>query len=587
MQPEYDPFGYGSEANKPPGGYTVGNILHGRFLIEEDLSDAALGGGFAAIRAKDLKEYCREVVLKISVPLPDRLDSEGPSLVEVATGLNRLSHPNIEEFLESGRFPDGRPFAVSPIYSAAMRLDQLAIPEKRLELAAIGQLVEQISDGMGAAHSKGILHCDLRPANILVPEGEIGTNAIKIVNFGSGWPVDCRGESLNRLPPGAESLHYAAPELLVALGHRSPASDVYSLAVLVYRMVTGGVPFAGNERRSQLTAINDGSPEPPGNERTDLSAHATELILAGLQFEPALRPQNIQDYGLRLANALDPPRGIIVQTEPAAADSYPEPAELEPVPIVDPERAPLFEAYIAKAVEQTHLAPRPAISGRTLAWVLIILLIVGSLSIPIVQAVLKNGPPPARIEPKTVRVMSKDVNFRLKYWLEAGPASHQDPTGDGAADHLAFAASAHGEAYVLDEFTGDDGRPAYRLVFPAPGSVTIEAEAENVTRADLGPSAGLVWIVWTTATDNDLRSIVASAARDGYISNDESRRRLRHFLERNRNLGVTERSDPATGQTLLEGSTGKIVYRLDLREGRSRRPTTDRSVEGHLVPPMQ
>ncbi|MCC7307359.1 MAG: protein kinase [Acidobacteria bacterium] len=587
MQPEYDPFGYGSEANKPPGGYTVGNILHGRFLIEEDLSDAALGGGFAAIRAKDLKEYCREVVLKISIPSPDRLDAEGPSLVEVATGLKRLSHPNIEEFLESGRFPDGRPFAVSPFYSAAMRLDQLANPEKRLELAAIGQLVEQISDGMGAAHSKGILHCDLRPANILVPEGEIGTNAIKIVNFGSGWPVDCRGESLNRLPPGAESLHYAAPELLVALGHRSPASDVYSLAVLVYRMVTGGVPFSGNERKSQLTAINDGSPEPPGNERTDLSAHATELILAGLQFEPALRPQNMQDYGLRLANALDPPRGIIVQTEPAAADSYPEPAELEPAPIVDPEPAPLFEAYIAKAVEQTHLAPRPAISGRTLAWVLIILLVVGSLSIPIVQAVLKNGPPPARIEPKTVRAMSKDVNFRLKYWLEAGPASHQYPTGDGAADHLALAASAHGEAYVLDEFTGDDGRPAYRLVFPAPGSVTIEAEAGKATRADLGPSAGLIWIVWTTATDNDLRSIVASAARDGYISNDESRRRLRHFLERNRNLGVTERSDPATGQTLLEGSTGKIVYRLDLREGRSRPPTTDRSVEGHLVPPMQ
>ncbi|MCC6328337.1 MAG: protein kinase [Acidobacteria bacterium] len=589
MQPEDDRFGPRLELNGPPDGFAVGTVLYGRFLIEKDLSDPSMGGGFTSLRVKDLKEYCREAVLKISVSSPEGLDTEGPTITDVAAALNRLAHPNLEDFHETGRFANGRPFALTSVYDTATPLNRFAAEDRRLELSVIAQLVGQIVSGLGAAHAKGILHCDLRPANVLVPEGDLEQNSLKIINFGSAWPVDARGESLCRLRPGAESLHYAAPELLVALGHRSPVSDIYSLAVLIYRLVTGVLPFAGDERKSQLNAIHGGLPEPPGDRRTDLSSQAWGLILAGLQFEPALRPQHIQDYGRRLRDALSPPRGIIVRADgpQQIAGSSHETDGPASSKIAESEPAPLFEKYIASTATAVTSAGRPGISERTLAWGLIILLIAGSLSIPIVQIALKGRTEAAQIEPAPSRPPIRKTGFRLRYWFESSRLPFRDTPGpdSGTGDRLVFVADAGGEAYIFSEFNGDDGRPSYRLIFPASGQVAADASTgpEKAARAAAVPSAGLIWIVWMPGVDNDLRSILAAASPEGNITTDDGRRLLRHFLERNRGLGLTERSDPSTGEMSLEGSAGKIVYRLDLDAAGSQRRPAGPGEQGRLV----
>lgn len=556
-------------------GRIIGHILHERFLVERDLTDQSLGGGFSAFLVKDLKNYCREAILKLSRSVPDDSGADGPSLKEVSDALARLRHPNIEEIVETGRFADGRPFILTPPY-AATSLDGLIAPGKRLELEGIAQLVEQVADGLSAAHSKGVLHCDLRPANILVPAGEIGANDIRIVNFGSAWPLDVRGESLVNVASGSDSLHYAAPELLVKLGHRSTASDIYSLSVLVYRLVTGTIPFEALDRAGLLDLINAGRPVPPTEMRTDLSDEAEKLVLAGLDFEPARRPQDVGEFALRLVRMLRPPKGLPLLEVPVIVD------EVEPEPPKPEARKMILEqprvlTPIAETRDRHPAYPasqRPPVSDRAVAWALIILLMAGALSIPIGQTFLREKTTAAAVDTMADRPAEDTEPHRLRYWFEPkGGAPYQHYSSGGASEQVAFASDSPGHAYVFYEFAGGDGRPSYEMRFPAADATEaakgVEANKPVKPSTPLGvqqPKA--IWIVWTAGRNSDLESVLGHV-KDGAIADDDDRRRLRHFLERNRNLRVQMSIDQQTGQTILECSGDRIVHRIELSESRS------------------
>ncbi len=578
MQHHNSPNADGSDAATSGGGSLVECILHGRFLVQEDLTDVSLGGSFTVVAVKDLKRYCRAATLKLSPPPPEGVQADGPSLAEVAEVLRRLSHPNIEEVLETGCFPDGRHYILTePNCSAS--LGELLAPDRRLEISGIAAIVEQVADALGIVHSKGILHCDLRPSNILVPEGDIGANPVTIINFGAGWPVDARGEGLCRVRPGTESLFYAAPEMLVTLGHRSPASDTYALAVLAYRLVTGDLPFAGTEREDLLKAINAGTMASLTHKRTDLPERAAALIRAGLEFEPASRPRNIAEFGRGIARSLEIPQVISIQTGPHAAA---QPVAMPPQDIgvekaSEPE--PEQEWSLTENEAEVDLAKpssiRPTLSDRTISWALIILLMAGALAIPIGQLIMKGET--KTLPAETFEVLpqrNRPVN-KLRYWLKTHipVTSSFHGVGDiGVPEELEFASESKGETYIFTEVTGPDGRPAYRLVFPGsdkPNIAELSETGQRLTTVSLrrgGSVENFIWIVWTPGADDDLRSILASVPADGMIDNGDDRRRLRHFLERNRGVRVTESRDPATGQAVLEGSGDRIVFRIDPNE---------------------
>jgi hypothetical protein len=186
----------------------------------------------------------------------------------------------------------------------------------------------------------------------------------------------------------------------------------------------------------------------------------------------------------------------------------------------------------------------------------------GALSIPIGQTFLKDTTQAAPIEPIAARAPARGSVYRLRYRLEdqaAGSAAYERERG---ARQLAFAADPAGEAVVLSEFSGDDGRPAYRLLFRSSPSA---GQSEKPTVAVPLPSTGPVWIVWAPGRDSDLEGMLASASKDGLIADDD-RRPLRHYLERNRGLRITEDRDPSTGQTVLTGSGERIVYRIEPEE---------------------
>jgi serine/threonine-protein kinase len=150
----------------------------------------------------------------------------------------------------------------------------------------------QIADALGAGHARGVVHCDLRPANVVLTADGIA----RLVDFGAArTPGDAP------LPTGAaDVLAYMSPEHL--RGHVDARSDVWSLGVMLYEMLTGFRPYEAADREALLRAIRVGEVPSIGERRPDVPDPLIDLVHRCLALDPALRPEN----GRALLAALQP-----------------------------------------------------------------------------------------------------------------------------------------------------------------------------------------------------------------------------------------------------------------------------------------
>lgn len=540
----------------------IGGILFERFLVEEDISDPTLAGGFSAFVVKDIPNYCRRVVLKIVNRVEPEPIPTGPSFRHVCDVLMQLGHPGVEGVAETGTLFDGRPFALMSSHGLPS-LAELVAGDRRLPREQAAAIVGEVSETLGALHRRGILHCDLRPENILISSGT-GSRTFKLANFGSAWPIDVRGERLAKLADGDGGLFYAAPELLTTLGHRSHVSDVYSLAVLAYRLLSGSLPFAADDRDDLLRMIHAGEPDRLTLHRTDISDDCEEIIFSGLQFEPAYRPQNIEEFGTRLVRALDPPRGIArpTETEGAASGAAEKEVASEPRALLSSEQLATLAERSAETVPDLvftsfQTAPKPRnVSDRAIAWTLIGLLLAGAASIPIAQ--LLRGPAAKASEPGTVLARSpEDRSARaVRYKFDQ---NRSEAPGKMMANQVELVCDSPGNLYLFNEFTDATGNVGFRRQDLGTGASAVAAGSTIKTSfGDLSSSNG-VWIVWTASQNPELEQIKAG---EGTIGTERARD-LRHYLERNRNLRLSIESAGGAG-TVLKGVGDRVVHRIEL-----------------------
>jgi len=210
--------------------------------------------------------------------------------------LARMSHPNIARLIDAGAEPGGRPYLVME-YIAGHTVTEWC-ESRNLGLRARIDLFEQICEAVHAAHHLQVVHRDLKPSNIMVTAG----GEIKLLDFGIAKLIDSGPEPTQTLLGAAPATpEYAAPEQL--LGKRAtPATDVYSLGVLLYRLLTGATPrHCGTLALTLFAAVRDeGDAERPSAvlRRNKVSSWATvrgdldSITLKALQHRPERRYQN-------------------------------------------------------------------------------------------------------------------------------------------------------------------------------------------------------------------------------------------------------------------------------------------------------
>ncbi len=248
-----------------------------RFEVLDILGKGAQG---IVYRARD-PELDREVAIKSVLLRPD-LREQGmvDNLLHEARTVSQLQHAHIVSIYDVGR--DGlQPYLVLE-YIDGQTLQQAL--QKPLPLADATRIMRAVLAGVAAAHERGIIHCDLKPANIML--GHDGS--AKVADFGLATLADQAVEDGDQL---AGTPQYMAPEY-IETRQRQTVSDVFSLGLIFYQLLTGKLAVDGEDVYQLLYAIAHQPIDPPSSHNPQVDERMDALIMKALEKDPANRFQN-------------------------------------------------------------------------------------------------------------------------------------------------------------------------------------------------------------------------------------------------------------------------------------------------------
>lgn len=263
-------------------------------------------GSFSTVfraRQPALDRVVAAKVLKVSLDDP----SSQSAFEDECTATGRLSeHPNIATVHGSGQTVDGRPFILMSHYSGGS-LAARATGGRQVSLAETLRIGVKLSSSLEAAHVAGVLHCDVKPGNILMSrygEPMLGDFGIATIRLG--------GPSSSMLTP-----NFAAPEVLLG-APPSQTTDLYSLAATLFVLLTGRPPFAQFPgERTEVMGERIRSSPLPALEHPEVDAVTAVTILAPLAVDPFERPRSALAYG-RSLQELQARLGLSVTDLPGA-----------------------------------------------------------------------------------------------------------------------------------------------------------------------------------------------------------------------------------------------------------------------------
>ena len=270
-------------------------------------------------RARDTR-LDRKVALKVLSP-GATTDSERLMRFarEARTGAV-LSHPNIVVVYDVGS-QEGTPFVVSELLHGETVRERMK--DGALSTPVAVRYALQVARGLGAAHKQGIVHRDLKPENIFITED----NRVKILDFGL---AKYRAEALEALQDSTISTQpgillgtvgYMSPEQVrgLPIDHRS---DIFSLGVILYEMVSGAAPFTGESAVETLNAILKDDPPCLRHGEGKISAEVDRVIRHCLEKNPGMRFQSAGDLAFVFELVLRSAHGHADRSRKPAASGF-------------------------------------------------------------------------------------------------------------------------------------------------------------------------------------------------------------------------------------------------------------------------
>ncbi|HYX71159.1 MAG TPA: protein kinase [Nitrososphaera sp.] len=264
----------------------VGLSLLDKYRLDEMV---AMGGLSVVYKGKHLS-IDRTVAVKIIKPDLVSNSSYVTNLFEQeARMLGRLSHENIVNVFDAGRTPDGLLFMVMDWFEGWPSLRSEITDNGPLSLDRTNQILQQVAAALDASHDEGIIHGDVKPENILITKLRNGSERIKLLDWGIGRLVDERGYAIVDNVMGTPI--YGSPEQFQAGKSVDRRSDIYSLGVMLYEMLTKDPPFKAKDLMGLITHKLTAQPPLLTNLRKDVPIEIEELVCRMLVIDIELRPQ--------------------------------------------------------------------------------------------------------------------------------------------------------------------------------------------------------------------------------------------------------------------------------------------------------
>jgi tRNA A-37 threonylcarbamoyl transferase component Bud32 len=259
--------------------------LAGRYAI---VSPIAIGGMAEVYLATDLR-HDRSVVLKVMRPDWAGQIASQRFLREIAIAA-KLSHPNVVPLYDSGQVGAFLYYVMPYVEGESLRQRMRA--QSRLPLEEALQITFEIADALSYAHAHGIIHRDIKPENILIESGHA-----LVADFGIAKAIEAAaGETVTTGRVAIGTVPYMSPEQASGSGNLDVRSDLYSVALILYEMIAGELPFRGGSPESIFARKAVGKYVPLRKLRDSVPENLDPVIARALQPDPADRFTTISEF---------------------------------------------------------------------------------------------------------------------------------------------------------------------------------------------------------------------------------------------------------------------------------------------------
>ena len=268
-----------------------------------------------------------------------------------ARAVNQIQNSHIIDIFNFGRLEDGRHYFVME-FLKGMPLEDFIAQNGRIPPAQVVAILRSVAKALDAAHAKGIAHRDLKPDNVFLVESDERLTP-KLLDFGIAKLLSDDDKSSHKTKTGAPigTPYYMSPEQCRGrdVDHRT---DIYAFGVMAYKMLTGRVPFDGEEYMSILLMQMGDEPEPPSSVVPELSEQIDAAVAWMMKKAPSERPPNLVTAVRSLEQAVSdagidipgppPPTGVYAaRTSPLAPQKTP--GNIERLAATAPREAGDFE----------------------------------------------------------------------------------------------------------------------------------------------------------------------------------------------------------------------------------------------------
>ncbi|MCC6554906.1 MAG: serine/threonine protein kinase, partial [Polyangiaceae bacterium] len=335
-----------------------GAVLGGKYRLERPLAGGAMGAVWIAVQLG----FERRVAVKLMSPELVASPLSRARFEREIKAAGQLHTPHVVQLHDHG-VEQGLPYIVMELLEGedlAERLKRVG----RLSLTEASSVLDQLARALRRAHEIGIIHRDLKPANVFLARVD-GQEIVKVVDFGIARFLDApeEGGAATKTGTAVGSPHYMSPEQAQgskAIDHRS---DLWSAGVILFRALTGQLPFPGKDITTVILKLWTEQAPAPSSVLPELGPEVDRFFARALARDPGARFQTIDEMAAAFASLCAPGRTSLPGAPPGGLAPAPVPAAA-PVPATAPAPVPAAAPVPAPAPAPAP-APVPAAAPAT------------------------------------------------------------------------------------------------------------------------------------------------------------------------------------------------------------------------------